>query len=101
MIQARRVGHVTLSTPDLARQVEYYTQVLGLAAVERTATRAVLATKVGHEAVVLEHGADNACTALSLQVSPQTSLQDAERAMRQQGIACEIRSDVTPGIARA
>src|SRR4051812_8761429 len=99
MIQARRVGHVTLSTPDLARQVDYYTQVLGLTVVEQTATRAVLATKLGHESIVLERGAGNACTALSLQVSPQTSLQDAEAAVRQHGVACEIRSDITSGIA--
>lgn len=101
MIQARRVGHVTLSTPDLARQVDYYTQVLGLAVVERTASRAVLATKLGHEAIVLEQGAGNACTALALQVSPQTDLQEAAAAMQRQGVACEIRSDITPGIACA
>jgi catechol 2,3-dioxygenase-like lactoylglutathione lyase family enzyme len=101
MIQARRVGHVTLSTTELARQVEYYTQVIGLAVVDRTATRAVLATKVGHEAVVLEHGDGNACIGVSLQVSPRTDLHEAAASMRAQGIACEIRTDVTPGVPRA
>ena len=30
MIQVRRLGHATLTTPDLGRQVAYYTEVVGL-----------------------------------------------------------------------
>ena len=60
MIDTRRLGHITFFTPDLAQQVDYYQHVIGLSVVERSATRCVLATKVGHEAVVskreIKHG---------------------------------------------
>ena len=35
MIAVRRLGHATLTTPDLDRQVAYYTAVVGLTLVER------------------------------------------------------------------
>ncbi|MFL5090259.1 MAG: VOC family protein, partial [Xanthobacteraceae bacterium] len=33
MVQVRRLGHATLTTPDLDRAVDYYTQVIGLTVV--------------------------------------------------------------------
>jgi catechol 2,3-dioxygenase-like lactoylglutathione lyase family enzyme len=30
MIKAKRFGHVTLETPDLERQIAYFTEVAGL-----------------------------------------------------------------------
>jgi catechol 2,3-dioxygenase-like lactoylglutathione lyase family enzyme len=41
MIDTRRLGHITFSTPDLAQQVDYYQHVIGLSVVERSATRCV------------------------------------------------------------
>jgi catechol 2,3-dioxygenase-like lactoylglutathione lyase family enzyme len=29
MLQVKRIGHATLTTPDLERQLDYYTRVLG------------------------------------------------------------------------
>ncbi len=55
MIQVRRLGHATLTTPDLERQVAYYTQVIGLTLLERDAKRAFLASKQGLEAVSYTH----------------------------------------------
>ena len=42
MIQVRRLGHVTLTTPDIERQIAYYTEVVGLTLVERAKDRAFL-----------------------------------------------------------
>jgi len=56
MLQVKRIGHATLTTPDLERQLDYYTRVLGLCTVAREKNRAILATKPGQEAIVLEHG---------------------------------------------
>ena len=47
MIKVRRIGHASFETPDLERQIDYYTQVNGLALVGREKGRAFLATKVG------------------------------------------------------
>ena len=56
MIAVRRLGHATLTTPDLDRQVAYYTAVVGLTLVERDGKRAFLASKQGLEAIALEPG---------------------------------------------
>ena len=56
MIEVRRLGHATLTTPDLDRQITYYTEVVGLTLLERDSKRAVLASKQGFEAIALEPG---------------------------------------------
>ena len=56
MIQVKRISHATLETPDLERQVDYFTQVVGLAVAGRENGRVHLATKVGDLAVQLEKG---------------------------------------------
>lgn len=101
MIQVRRVGHVTLTTPDIGRQVDYWVGIVGLSLVERTEQRAVLATRLGQEVIVLEHGPPARCPRLSLQVSPRDDLQQVHKALRAQGISAEVRHDITPGISKA
>ena len=54
MIDVLRVGHATFTTPDLERQVAYYSDVLGLIVTERDKNRAFLATRTGLEAIALE-----------------------------------------------
>ena len=45
MIDVLRVGHATFTTPDLERQVAYYSDMLGLIVTERDKNRAFLATR--------------------------------------------------------
>ncbi len=47
MIQAKRFSHATFETPDLERQTDYFTQVVGLAVAARENGKVHLATKVG------------------------------------------------------
>jgi catechol 2,3-dioxygenase-like lactoylglutathione lyase family enzyme len=47
MVQVKRIGHATLTTPDLERQLDYYTRVVGLSTVAEEKSRAILATKAG------------------------------------------------------
>ena len=35
MIQVKRISHATFETPDLGRQIDYFTQVVGLAVAAR------------------------------------------------------------------
>jgi len=56
MLQVKRIGHASLTTPDLERQLDYYTRVIGLSVVAKEKNRAILATKPGQEVIVLEHG---------------------------------------------
>src|SRR5690348_16205481 len=56
MIKVLRASHATFTTPELDRQVDYYSDVLGLMVTERDKNRAFLATRTGLEAICLERG---------------------------------------------
>jgi len=101
MIKVRRLGHATLTTPDIERQIAYYTEVVGLTLVGRGKDRAFLACKLGLEAVALEPGRGNALSRLALQVAPDSDLGEIERSLNREGVKCERQSDISPGIAQA
>ncbi len=98
MIQVRRLGHATLTTPDLERAIEYYNEVIGLNVVARTKTSATLATKVGLEAIALEQGSEAGLSRLSFQVKPGTDLNHCIKELSKHGITAERRSEITPGV---
>src|SRR6266545_2669474 len=101
MIQVRRLGHATLTTQDLDRQVDYYVEIVGLTLLDRDRNRAYLATKQGLEAIALEPGPPNALAKLSFQVAPGSDLAEIGRALARDGIKSERRSGISPGIAEA
>jgi catechol 2,3-dioxygenase-like lactoylglutathione lyase family enzyme len=101
VIEVRRLGHATLTTPDLDRQIAYYTEIVGLSLVDRTAERVVLATRQGLEAIALEPGAGNALSRLAFQVAPGSDLGALARALSADGISTERRRSITPGIDEA
>jgi len=101
MVQVRRLGHATLTTPDLDRAVDYYAQVIGLTVVARERERAFLASRHGLEAIALEYGPPNALARLSFQVAPGSELASVARELARHGIKSERRSGISPGIAEA
>ena len=56
MIKVLRIGHATFETPDIAKAIEHFTQVVGLSLVGREDKRAFLATKIGQLAIELRQG---------------------------------------------
>src|SRR5437763_15204050 len=101
MIDACRLGHPPLPTPDLDRQVAYYTEVVGLTLLDRGAKHAVLASKQGLEAIALEPGPPNALARLAFQVAPGTDLAELARTLSEHGVKSERRSNISPGVADA
>jgi catechol-2,3-dioxygenase len=101
MLHVKRLAHATLKTPDIQKQVDYYTVVLGLTLLERDAKRAVLATNSGLEAVVLEQGDKMALARLAFQVAPDHDIGALARTITAQGLKVEHRSGITPGVASA
>jgi catechol 2,3-dioxygenase-like lactoylglutathione lyase family enzyme len=101
MIQAKRIGHATFSTPDLDRLVEHYQDVVGLHVVSKDTRRAHLATNAGQLAVVLEKGSDAACTRIAFEVSPRMSFAEMSRDLAAKGFASESREDDHPGVAKS
>jgi len=83
MLQVKRAGHSTLTTPDIGRIVDYFTRIVGLSLVARDKDRAILATKSGLEAIALERGdageAPRACLFKSRPVATLTRPPDGWR----------------------
>jgi catechol 2,3-dioxygenase-like lactoylglutathione lyase family enzyme len=101
MIQVKRVAHATLSTPDLERQLDYFTHIVGLTVTEKTKDRAVLATRLGQEAIALERGEPGLLQRLAFQVAPGSDLGELAKTLAGHGIAAERRSDISPGVKEA
>jgi catechol 2,3-dioxygenase-like lactoylglutathione lyase family enzyme len=101
MINVLRAGHATFTTPDLERQVAYYSDVLGMIVTERDKNRAFLATRTGYEAIALERGDAATLTRLSFQVAPDADFAAYARELSGHGIKSETRNGISPGAARA
>ena len=101
MIDVKRLAHITLTTPDVARQVEYYQSIVGLLCIEQNRDRAVLATRLGVETLVLERGERADLARIALQIAPGSDLAAAGRELSARGIAFETRNGITPGVAKA
>jgi catechol 2,3-dioxygenase-like lactoylglutathione lyase family enzyme len=98
MIKARRIGHAAFETPDLARSIDYYTQVNGLVLAAKEGSRAFLATKLGQLVVELTQADAPRCTKLSFEVAPGTDFHEAQRDLAAIGVDSELRGDAAPGI---
>src|SRR5580698_6811527 len=100
MINARRFSHVTLETPDIERQIAYFTEINGLSLAERHNGRAYLATKHGDLVVTLEKGAQARCAKLAFQVARDTEFPDIRKGVEAEGLSCKSQTDPVPGIAQ-
>jgi catechol 2,3-dioxygenase-like lactoylglutathione lyase family enzyme len=98
LVAVRRLGHVTFETTDLEHQIAHYTKVVGLTVATQDKQRAILATHLGDEVVVLERGEGSRCKAISLQIDPSSDLAAAGRDLHAHGIQSERRQDVTPNM---
>ena len=101
MLQIKRAGHSTLTTPDLERMIDYFTRIVGLSLAAQERNRAILATKSGLETIVLERGAAVEAPRLSFQIAPGSDLSEVASRLKKAGIKSERRSDITPGIGEA
>lgn len=101
MLQVKRAGHSTFTTPDIGRMVDYFTRIVGLSLVAREKDRAILATKSGLEAIALERGDAADAPRLSFQIAPSSDLADIAARLNKAGIKSERRHDITPGIREA
>ncbi len=100
MINVRRLGHATLTSPDLDRQVAYYTEIIGLSLIERSGKGALLATRQGLEAIALEPGEPNALTRLAFQVTPGSELGALARDLAKTASAASAERASRPALTK-
>src|SRR4051812_1760539 len=98
VVPAIRIGHLTLETPDLERQIEYYTTIVGLVLAERAQGKAYLTTRVGQLAVELNSGASACCTRVSLEVNPALRGSEIADGLHKEGISSQRATAPFPGV---
>jgi catechol-2,3-dioxygenase len=101
MIQVRRLGHATFGTPDIERQADYWSNIMGLVVAHRSKTQVVLATKYGHEAITLEPGAAGELKRLAFQVAPGSDLGELAHNLAKHGVKSDRASSISPGVKDA
>ena len=75
---------------------------MGLTEVERSSnSKAFFATKYGEEAIAVEVGDGAGLLRASFQVAPGTDLADVQKALSNEGVKSETRSEISPGVAKA
>jgi catechol 2,3-dioxygenase-like lactoylglutathione lyase family enzyme len=100
-VKVKRLGHATLSTPDIERQTDYYSNVLGLSIIDRSKDRVFLGSPQGLEAIELVHGRPGELQRLSFQIAPDSDLNEAADQLQRLGFKSQRCHDVSPGVARA
>ena len=100
MIGIKRIGHATFETPDVERQLDYYTGVVGLVLLEREKDRAILVSRLGDLSVILHRGSAPKLTKIAFQVSPHDDLAALAKTLTGNGIAASVDQASVPGIGK-
>ena len=101
MVQCKRIGHVTLETPDVERVAEYYEQVMGLRAIAKTKADILFSTRVGQLALCVRKATSPRCSGMSFEVAPNTDLSELQSALSKEGVRSEKASDTVPGVPKS
>ena len=99
MIRVKKISHATYEVPDLDKQVEYYTDILGLTQTEKTKDAVYLASTIDHHAVVLRKGAQAQCVRVGFELGPDDDLDAFERQVQGHGIKTQRKKDPDPSIS--
>jgi len=99
MIRVKKIAHAVYETADLDRQVEYYTDILGLTVTDREKDTAYLASTLDHHSVVLRKGEQTKCARLGFQIGADDDLGAFEKQTAGHGIKTMRKNDSEPTIA--
>ena len=98
MIRVRRIAHADFDTPDIDRQADYYTEILGLTLVAKEKDTAYLANTNDHHSVVLRRAAEARCTRIAFQLAPDADLAGFKAQVEAHGIKVASKKDPEPTI---
>ncbi len=101
MLPVKRISHTTFETPNLGRQVEYYSSVIGFSVISQTSKEAILGSPTGQEVISFESGTTNRCKKIAFQVTPSLELSEIANELKKLGLKSDTRSDITPFIKQA
>ena len=85
MIRVKKIAHAIYEMPDVDKQTEYYTEVLGLTITGKDKDAVYLASTVDHHSVVLRKGSKSKCARLGFRIAPEDDLGAFEKQVRASG----------------
>lgn len=100
MVRVRRIVYASYETPDIERQVEYFTEILGLSLTERSNGAIYLGGGLDHHCVVLRSGPEAKCAGIGFEIAPDDDLLDFDRQTKGAGLVTKLRTDPAPSIDR-
>ncbi|HXL48474.1 MAG TPA: VOC family protein [Xanthobacteraceae bacterium] len=98
MIRVKKIAHAVYEMPDVEKQTEYYTDVIGLTVTDKSKDAVYLASTIDHHSVVLHKGAQAKCVRLGFQIAPEDDLGAFEKQVQGHGIKTQRRKDAEPSI---
>ena len=99
MIRVRKISHASYETPDLDKQTQYYTDVLGLMLIAKEKNTVYLANTIDHHSIILRNGPEPKCTAIGFQIGPDDDLDVFEKQTASRGLRTARKKDAEPTIA--
>ncbi len=99
MISVKKIAHATYEIPDVDKQLEYYTEILGLTVTGKGKDAVYLASTVDHHSVVLCKGAQAQCVRVGFQIGPDDDLAAFERQVQGHGVKTARKTDPDPSIS--
>ena len=99
MIGVRKIAHACYEVPDLDKQLDYYTNILGLALSEKDKDAAYLSSTIDHHSVILKRGSQPKCTHIGFQIGPDDDLNEFEKQTAAQNVKTTRKKDPEPTIA--
>jgi catechol-2,3-dioxygenase len=99
MIRVKKIAHATYEVPEVDKQVEYYTEILGLTVTGKDKDAVYLASTVDHHSIVARKGAQAQCTRVGFQIGPDDDLNAFEKQVQEHGIKTQRKKDPEPTIS--
>src|SRR5437016_6084914 len=99
MIGVRKIAHARYEVPDLDKQLEYYTNILGLTLVAKDKDAAYLSSAIDHHSVVLKKGSQGKCTHVGFQIGPDDDLNEFDKQTVAKNIKTARKKDPEPTIS--
>lgn len=99
MIGVRKIAHACYEVPDLEKQVEYYTNILGLALSDKDKDAAYLCSTIDHHSVILKRGSQAKCTHVGFQIGPDNDLNEFEKQTAAKNVKTARQKDSQPTIS--
>jgi catechol 2,3-dioxygenase-like lactoylglutathione lyase family enzyme len=99
MIGVRKISHASYETPDLEKQTDYYTNILGFTLISKERDAVYLANTNEHHSVILRQGSQPQCTRIGFQLGPDDDLNAFEKQVQGHGVKTKRQKDPEPSIS--